>query len=99
MGERVYLACAFIFAEGLVEAAEPCQMLGIPMMGRGIVGVQLDRSFEFSFRCLPIVIVVLYAQSQRGMSFREGVVQLQRALCRRACPGRILRRSAAVGIH
>src|ERR1700689_1910871 len=37
--KRVQLSCPFAFAEGVIETAQPCQVLRIPMMTGGIVGV------------------------------------------------------------
>ena len=50
---------------------------GIPVVGGCIVRVQFDGTAEFSPRGLPVPVVVLHHQSQRGVSFGQTLVNLE----------------------
>src|SRR5215471_10008824 len=53
-------------------------MLGIPVMGGGIIGVQLKGPPEFLFGCLPVPVIILDDQSQRRMGLSQVPIKLNR---------------------
>ena len=55
------------------------------MMTGHIIGNQFDGPLEFLLGSLPVVIVVLNYQSERGVGFRKFVVELYSADC--GCAG------------
>src|ERR1017187_6863020 len=54
-------------------------MLGIPVVSRSVIRVELNGPAEFLLRSLPVPIVVLDNQRQRGVGFRQVVINLKRA--------------------
>jgi len=52
-------------------------MLGIPVVGGSVVGVQFNGPLKFLFRSLSVPILILGNQGQRRVRFRQVFVKLQ----------------------
>src|ERR1700691_2171449 len=60
----------------LLPASECAEVFGVPLVGRGIVGVELQRFLELRFTPGKIPVVAHLVTTQNGMRMREGRVQL-----------------------
>src|ERR1700721_3409748 len=60
----------------LLSASECAEVFGVPLVGRGIVGVELQRFLELRFTSGKIPVIAHLVAAQNGMRMREGRVQL-----------------------
>ena len=60
------------------EAALEAQKFRVPVMGGGVVRVELDRAPESALGRRPVPVVVLEDQGQGGVGLGQAVVELER---------------------
>ncbi len=83
-GERIEGQGAPRLGDGLLVAAQEGQVLGEPVVGGRVAGVQLERPAEPGLRALPVPVVEELRQGQRAVRFGQSRIELQRL------PGRLL---------
>lgn len=64
--------------DGLRVLSHDGEMLGQPLVGRGVTGVEADGGLEGMLRSRPIPVVILQNERQRTVGFGERVVQFER---------------------
>src|SRR4029077_13402145 len=75
--KRIEVQCAFSFVQAFVHPSSLHQKVRIPVVHSRIVGIQLDRTLEFTFRPSEVPVVVVQYMPHRGVGFCQGIVQLQ----------------------
>ena len=85
--QRIEFLRLLQFDPGFIEAAHPGQKIAVPLVSGRVVGIQLNRAFEFGFGSRPIPVITLPHQRQRNVRLGQGVIQLH---CLHGCRLRVL---------
>src|SRR5687768_5191932 len=75
---RIELGCTRICSVCLVKFSPGDQGFGVPVMGRCVVRVQLDRLFEFFVCGIRVPFLIECHVRQHRVSFTEGWIYLDR---------------------
>ena len=76
-GERIELERAADFGDAFVRALHGHEVIGVPMMGGGVVGVELDGAAKFLFGRSGIPVIKQHHEGERGVGFGERIVKLE----------------------
>ena len=78
----------FRFCDRLTVPANQRQIIGVPVVSVGIVGIQIDGPLKFALGFSKVSFVIKLDKCQGGVAFRQGIVKLERLRDRRLCSGK-----------